>query len=436
MIMKLLNLIILLFVPFLMAGVIKKTKSFWGGRKGPSVMQPFYDFVKLLKKDFVISNTTSVIFKIAPVISLASVLFAGLFVPLASGSAVVNIAAGIIIFAYTLSLGKFVSLIAAMDTGSSFEGMGASRDKLKMIMKLLNLIILLFVPFLMAGVIKKTKSFWGGRKGPSVMQPFYDFVKLLKKDFVISNTTSVIFKIAPVISLASVLFAGLFVPLASGSAVVNIAAGIIIFAYTLSLGKFVSLIAAMDTGSSFEGMGASREACFTSIVEPAFFMIIASIMLLSGNYTFDSLKTILANAGSYGVLITIFAVVVLFIMVLIEGSRVPVDDPATHLELTMIHEVMILDNSGSDLAIYTWANGIKMLLISSLIANMIIPSGISDWLSIVLYLLIMFIISVLIGTVESGMARLRMSHVFEFIFVMSSLALVVFSLVIARMFGG
>ncbi len=305
-----------------------------------------------------------------------------------------------------------------------------------MIMKLLNLIILLFVPFLMAGVIKKTKSFWGGRKGPSVMQPFYDFVKLLKKDFVISNTTSVIFKIAPVISLASVLFAGLFVPLAAGSAVVNIAAGIIIFAYTLSLGKFVSLIAAMDTGSSFEGMGASREACFTSIVEPAFFMIIASIMLLSGNYTFDSLKTILANAGSYGVLITIFAVVVLFIMVLIEGSRVPVDDPATHLELTMIHEVMILDNSGSDLAIYTWANGIKMLLISSLIANMIIPSGISDWLSIVLYLLIMFIISVLIGTVESGMARLRMSHVFEFIFVMSSLALVVFSLVIARMFGG
>lgn len=305
-----------------------------------------------------------------------------------------------------------------------------------MIMKLLNLIILLFVPFLMAGVIKKTKSFWGGRKGPSVMQSFYDFVKLLKKDFVISNTTSVIFKIAPVISLASVLFAGLFVPLAAGSAVVNIAAGIIIFAYTLSLGKFVSLIAAMDTGSSFEGMGASREACFTSIVEPAFFMIIASIMLLSGNYTFDSLKTILANAGSYGVLITIFAVVVLFIMVLIEGSRVPVDDPATHLELTMIHEVMILDNSGSDLALFTWANGIKMLLISSLIANMIIPSGISDWLSIVLYLLIMFIISVLIGTVESGMARLRMSHVFEFIFVMSSLALVVFSLVIARMFGG
>ena len=240
----------------------------------------------------------------------------------------------------------------------------------------------------------------------------------------------------PAVIIATVLFAALFVPLASGSALINVEAGIIIFAYTLGLGKFMALISAMDTGSSFEGMGASREACFTSIVEPAFFMLVASIMALTGNYTFDSLTQILANAGSYGVLIAFFAVVVLFIMVLIEGSRVPVDDPATHLELTMIHEVMILDNSGSDLAIYTWANGIKMLLISSLIANIIIPSNLSDWMSVLLYLLIMCVISIVIGTVESGMARIRMSHVFEFIFIMSSLALVVLSLVVARMFGG
>ena len=236
--------------------------------------------------------------------------------------------------------------------------------------------------------------------------------------------------------IVSVLFAALFIPLAAGSALINVQAGLIIFAYTLSLGKFMSLISAMDTGSSFEGMGASREACFTSIVEPAFFMVIASVMALTGNYTFDSLKEILTSAGSYGILITVFAVVVLFIMILIEGSRVPVDDPATHLELTMIHEVMILDNSGSDLALFTWANGIKMLLISSLIAYMVIPQGICDLLSIIYYLLIMFALSVIIGTVESCMARIRMSHVFEFIFIMSSLALVVLSLVVARMFGG
>lgn len=305
-----------------------------------------------------------------------------------------------------------------------------------MIMKLINLIILLFVPFLMMGLIKKTKSFWGGRKGPSIMQPWFDFVRLMKKDFVISNTTSAVFKITPVITFASVIFAGLFVPLASGSAIVNIPVGLIVFAYILGLGKFFALISAMDTGSSFEGMGASREACFTSIVEPAFFMVIGSIMALTGNYTFDSLGKILSSAGTYGILIIVFTALVLFIMLLTEGSRVPVDDPATHLELTMIHEVMILDNSGSDLAFLTWANGIKMLLISSLIAYMVIPSNVSDFVGVLLYLGVIALLSVIIGTVESSMARIRMSHVFEFVFIMSSLALVVLSLVMAKMFGG
>lgn len=300
----------------------------------------------------------------------------------------------------------------------------------------INLLILLFVPFLMAGIIKKTKAFWGGRKGASIFQPLFDFIKLMKKDFVISKTTSGVFRIAPIVQIASVLFASLFVPLACGDALINVSAGLIIFAYVLSLGKFASLISAMDTGSSFEGMGASREACFTSIVEPAFFMTIASVMALSGNYSFSALQSILTSAGNYGILITVFVVAVLFIMILIEGSRVPVDDPATHLELTMIHEVMILDNSGSDLALFSWANGIKMLLLSSLIAYLIIPASITNWVAILLYLLVMFIISVLIGTIESGMARFRMSHVFEFVFVMSSFALVVLSLVVARMFGG
>ena len=306
-----------------------------------------------------------------------------------------------------------------------------------MILRLIaDIIILLFAPFFMAGVIKKTKAFWSGRKGPSVLQPLYDFVKLLKKDFVISQTTSGVFKIAPIVMIVSVFFASMFIPLATGESLVNISGGLIIFAYTLSLGKFFALISAMDTGSSFEGMGASREACFTSIVEPAFFITIGSIMALSGNYTFESLRQIFINAGHYGILIEIFAVVVVFLMILIEGSRVPVDDPATHLELTMIHEVMILDNSGSDLALYTWANGIKMLLISSLIAFMIIPGGLNEWVNVLAYLGIISLISVIIGTVESGMARIRMSHVFEFIFIMSSLALVVFALVTAKMFGG
>lgn len=305
-----------------------------------------------------------------------------------------------------------------------------------MLVKILNLIILLFIPFLMMGIIKKTKAFWSGKEGASILQPLYDFIRLMKKDFVISTTTSEVFQIAPIVNIAAVVFAALFVPLASGEAIINVPAGLIIFAYTLGVGKFLSLISAMDTGSSFEGMGASREACFTTIVEPAFFILIASIMTLSGNYTFDALSKIISSAGSYGILIIVFAVVILFIMVLVEGSRVPVDDPATHLELTMIHEVMILDNSGSDLAFFTWANGIKIMLISSLIAKMIIPENIGLTFAILLYLAVMFVISALIGTIESSMARIRMSHVFEFVFIMSSLALVVLSLVVAGMFGG
>ncbi len=305
-----------------------------------------------------------------------------------------------------------------------------------MAIKILNILIVLFVPFLMLGIIKKTKAFWGGRYGASIFQPLYDFVKLMKKDFVISKTTSGVFRITPVIVIASALFAALFVPLASSSAIINIEAGFVVFAYVLSFSKFFSLIGAMDTGSSFEGMGASREACFTTIVEPAFFMLLASIMALSGNYTFDALGKIVENSGGYGILICIFALLVLFIMILTEGSRVPVDDPATHLELTMIHEVMILDNSASDLALITWASGIKMLLLSSLIAAIVIPQGLSMWASAAAYLGLMFLISVIIGTIESATARIRMSHVFEFIFIMSSFALIVLSLVAARMFGG
>ena len=299
---------------------------------------------------------------------------------------------------------------------------------------ILNLLTVLFLPFLMIGIIKKTKAFWGGRYGASVFQPLYDFIKLIKKDFVISNTTSTIFRLTPLISYAAIIIAAVFVPLISGTAIINIPAGLIVFAYLLALGKFFNCIGAMDTGSSFEGMGTSREACFTSIVEPAFFIILGSIMALSGNYTFESLSKITANAGSYGVLIIIFAVLALFLMVLIEGCRVPVDDPATHLELTMIHEVMILDNSGFDLALITWASGIKMLLITSLIAKIIIPTG--SPLYALYYLITIFLVSIIIGTAESSMARIRMSHIFEFIFIMSSFALIVMSLVGAKVFGG
>lgn len=304
-----------------------------------------------------------------------------------------------------------------------------------MILNIINILILLLMPFIMLGVIKKTKAFWSGRKGVSIFQPLWDFVRLMKKDSVYSKTTSWVFRFAPVVMFASVLFAALFVPMATGSPMISMQFAFVIFAYTLSFGKFFSLLSALDTGSSFEGMGASREACFSTIVEPAFFIAMGSLSALTQVYSFDSFKMILSKAGVYGILIIALVVVTLFIMLLIETCRVPVDDPATHLELTMIHEVMILDNSGVDLGLITWASAIKLFIFEALIANLIIPTGVNDCLSIALFIAITTLVSMVVGTVESAIARFRMTHVFEFIFIMSITALLVLALVTYRIYG-
>ena len=137
----------------------------------------------------------------------------------------------------------------------------------------------------------------------------------------------------------------------------------------------------------------------------------------------------------YGILIIALLIITLFIMLLIEGCRVPVDDPATHLELTMIHEVMILDNSGVDLGLIVWSSMIKMFLIASLIASLIMPLLLPFWLSLLIYLFIRFLISIVIGTVESIIARFRMSHIFEFVFIMSITALLILILTTYRIYG-
>ncbi len=304
-----------------------------------------------------------------------------------------------------------------------------------MIIKILNIILLLIMPFIMTGIIRKTKAFWGARYGASIFQPFYDFIKLMKKDSIFSSSTTLLFKIAPVISFVCIIFASLFTPMLMGEAIINLPFGLIIFAYALGLSKFVSLLASMETASSFEGMGSSREACFTTIIEPAFFIVIASIMALSKIYTFDSLNFIITSSGSLGILIILFAVACLFIMLVVEGARVPVDDPATHLELTMIHEVMILDNCSQELAIISYSAWAKMFLISSLIATIILPMHLTFWAALGSFIGVMILISIIIGTIESAIARLRMSHVFEFVFVMSSLALVTASLVALKLYG-
>jgi len=285
-------------------------------------------------------------------------------------------------------------------------------------------LLLLILPFFFIGLINKAKALISGRKGASVFQPYFDFFKLMKKGIVISETTSFIFQAAPSINLACIIMAGLLL------CVFHFQGDFILFAYVLALGKFVTVIAALDTGSSFEGMGASREVSYTSLVEPAFFIIISSICALSHIYSFDSLYKILSLDHKVWILIVILSVIALFLMILVEGSRTPIDDPTTHLELTMIHEVMVLDNSGVDLGFILYANALKMLLFVTLISAILTPNCIYG------YILAILVIALVIAVIESISARLRLTHVIEYTFVLVTIALTIMALALLTMYGG
>jgi formate hydrogenlyase subunit 4 len=301
---------------------------------------------------------------------------------------------------------------------------------------IIQICFLVASPFLFIGVINRVKAIWGGRKGHPLLQSFYDFLKLLRKGEVISKTTSFVFKIAPSVNIASIIFAFLILPIPVVGAVLNFPGDFLLFAYTLGLAKFLTVIAALDTGSSFEGMGASREVTFSSIVEPAFFIIIGTLALITGQISFTSIFAFLNISAAYTVLIKALFVVSLLIMLVTEGSRIPVDDPNTHLELTMIHEVMVLDYSGPDLAFILYSAGLKMVLISTLIADILVIPGSEPLVTVVIYLTIIFVIAVIVGLIESLIARARMSHVPQFIFLMTALALIAFAVVAFFLRGG
>lgn len=291
-------------------------------------------------------------------------------------------------------------------------------------------------PFLFIGILNRVKAVWAGRKGASVLQPYYDFFKLLGKGEVISKTTSFIFKLAPSINVAAVLFVLMIVPIPLLGSLINFPGDFVLFSYTLALAKFFTVLAAMDTGSSFEGMGASREVTFSTITETAFFIVIGSLALLTNRTSFAEIFTILNVTVGYTALVKILLVISLFIMLLTEGSRVPVDDPTTHLELTMIHEVMILDYSGPDLGFMLYSASLKMVVFAVLIANLLVPANLQLIPALILFGVALVLIFMLIGMIESLIARSRMSHVPQFIFLMTAFSLIAFAVVIFFLRGG
>jgi formate hydrogenlyase subunit 4 len=289
----------------------------------------------------------------------------------------------------------------------------------------LSILLILICSIFFTGIVLRTKSITSGRKGPGILQPVKDVTKLFKKGAIYSETTSIIFRIAPVIYFSSVLMACLVIPFGSNKGIVSFDGDFIFFASVLALGKFFSIISAMDTGSSFEGMGASREALYSMLVEPAFFILIGSFALLTGNTSFYEIFSSLHLESSITYTIGALASFVLIMIAMIENSRMPVDDPKTHLELTMIHEVMILDNSGFDLGLIISAGFLKFAMYGALIADFFI-GGLSLTLALPLFLLIQILFAVIVGLIESFMARFRMSHNPQFILALSSVSFLIF----------
>ena len=290
---------------------------------------------------------------------------------------------------------------------------------------MLSMLLILFCSVFFTGIILRTKSITSSRKGPGVMQPVKDVLRLFKKGSIYSETTSIIFRIAPVITFSSVLMACLVVPFGSWKGLVSFDGDFVFFAYILALGKFFSIIAAMDTGSSFEGMGASREALYSMLAEPAFFILIGSFALLTGNTSFFNIFSTLHLGSSITYTLGVLASFVLIMISMIENSRMPVDDPKTHLELTMIHEVMILDNSGFDLGLILSTGYLKFAMYGALIADFFI-GGLSLSLAIPVFLGIQILFAVIVGLIESFMARFRMSHNPQFILALSSVSFLIF----------
>jgi len=290
---------------------------------------------------------------------------------------------------------------------------------------MLSLALILLVSLFFTGIIIRTKSIASGRKGPGIMQPVKDVIRLFKKGSVYSETTSIIFRIAPVIYFSSVLMACMVVPFGPYKGIVSFDGDFIFFAYILALGKFFSIISAMDTGSSFEGMGASREALYSMFAEPAFFILIGSFALLTGNTSFYEIFAALHLGSSITYMLGAMAAFVLLMIAMIENSRMPVDDPRTHLELTMVHEVMILDNSGFDLGLILSTGYLKFAMYGAIIAEFFIGGLTLVW-ALPVFLLIQFLFAVMAGLIESFMARFRMSHNPQFILALSSVSFLIF----------
>ena len=280
---------------------------------------------------------------------------------------------------------------------------------------ILQVVFILAVPPVMLGLIAKTKAWFAGRVGPPVLQPYHDLVKLMRKRSVFSRSTTWVFRAGPVIGVTTALIAAALVPVGDGGALVGFDGDFLVLAYLLGLGRFFTMAAALDTGSAFEGMGSAREATFACIAEPAFVMGLLAIARAGGAMSLsDFLGPRLAAQWSHAGPSFVLVAAGLFVVMLAENCRIPVDDPNTHLELTMIHEVMVLDHGGPALGLIEYGAAVKLFVFAAVLIRLVIPvaDGWAAWGALAAGTLA---VSVAIGVVESTVARLRLTHIPAFL---------------------
>jgi len=290
----------------------------------------------------------------------------------------------------------------------------------------ISLLLILLTGLLFPGLVAIIKAKVVGRKGPVILQPLYDVFKLMRKGSVYSVTTGFLFQLAPVIYFSSILVSLLFLPVGNYRALLSFEGDFVLFAYMLAFGRFMMIIAAMDTGSGFEGMGANREAFYSLLAEPAFFTIFGSLALLTGHTSFYDIFANLYVESVLSYFVAILMIYILFWVSMVENSRLPVDDPKTHLELTMVHEVMVLDHSGFDLALIQMAGYLKFAIFGTLIFNLVLPIQNNFFVQLALFPIVQIIYAVLVGLIESFRARNKMMKNAQWIITLSALSVIVF----------
>ncbi len=286
---------------------------------------------------------------------------------------------------------------------------------------------LILAPLLL-GIINRTKAFVAGRRGPPVLQTYRDIAKCLRRGAVYGEVTTWLFRLGPVVSLAALAAALLMTPFGGIGAAVSFSGDLIVLAGLLALGRFATVLAALDTGSSFEGMGASREVHFAALAEPTLLLALVTLARVTGSFSLTAVYQGVGIDAWVDALPTLALVAMtLLVIALVENTRIPVDDPATHLELTMIHEVMVLDHGGPDLGYIHYAAALKLWIFGSLLVGLVVPvrSG-SFWQDGAAMLVGMAVFAGVIGMIESAMARYRLVRVPQFIVAAATLSAVAF----------